>query len=79
MGIIIDVVQDDTVQSLTILADSPVDITDNSSEAIDINDNTGESTVIEVPQGLPGVQNLYVGYDPPSNPQEGWVWIDLNG
>lgn len=29
-------------------------------------------------KGEPGVQNLFVGETPPSNPQEGWVWIDTS-
>lgn len=46
--------------------------------AVNVNATTGPSTVIEVLKGAKGDQNVYVGDTPPSNPQEGWIWIDTS-
>lgn len=80
MAVIVDVLDNDVVTSIVVGDSVPVDITNTVNEVIEVTDNSDiPSVVVEVPQGLPGVQNLYVGYTPPSSPQEGWVWIDLNG
>ena len=45
---------------------------------VDVVVKENKTHVVEVLKGRPGVQNLYVSYEPPANPEEGWVWIDLN-
>ena len=79
MAVIVDVIDNDVTTSIVVGDSVPVDVTNTINETIDVTNNTDPSVVVEVPQGLSGVQNLYVGYTPPSSPQEGWVWIDLNG
>jgi len=79
MAVIVDVIDNDVTTTIVVGDSVPVDVTNTINETIDVTNTTGPSVVVEVPQGLPGVQNLYVGYTPPSGPQEGWVWIDLNG
>lgn len=62
---------------------SLVQVTDDNPGVINIENvvqqvaiqNPASAVVVEVLTGLPGVQNLYVGEIPPSNPQEGWIWI----
>jgi len=54
-----------------------IDIID--SPAVVVNRDTTTSTVIEVLKGAPGDDKVYVGPTPPSNPQEGWIWIDTSG
>jgi hypothetical protein len=77
---IIDIVGSDEVTSVALGTTTPVEVINVVSEVVEVNNTDNQTNVaVEVLKGLPGVQNLYVGYSPPDNPQEGWVWIDLNG
>lgn len=79
MAIKIDILEDDNITSLLVGTSIPPVVTENPSEEIVIVDSQTDSVAIDVLKGLPGEQILYVGYTPPENPQEGWVWVNLNG
>lgn len=77
MGVIIEI-QDEAGTVLSSTDDPTSEVIDIRSSTVTVDDPAPQSVVVEVMQGLPGVQNLYVGPTPPENPEEGWVWIDTS-
>lgn len=81
MGMIVDIVEPDTVVTNEIANDLALTIDVSPSIVTDVLVQD-DPVVIEVLAGLPGqpgVQNVFVGTTPPSNPQENWIWVDTNG
>lgn len=77
MGVIIEVHDEVGTTLATSTTNQHAEIVVNNAP-LDLSAPAAQSVVVEVLQGKPGVQNLYVGPTPPSNPEEGWVWIDTS-
>jgi len=80
MGIVIDIVEDDDVRSVSIESSSAVVINNSTTAAQEVVNTTTDATVVEVLRGLPGLQNVFVTEDgnPPAGPFENMVWIDVS-
>ena len=80
MGIVIDILQDDDVRSVSIESSSAVVVNSNPTTAREVVNTASDATVVEVLRGLPGLQNVFVTEDgnPPAGPFENMVWIDVS-
>lgn len=76
MAIILDIKDDSGSVVTTSQEDRKVIVVNNTP--VVLKDTTPESVVVEVLKGQPGDTKVYVGDQPPENPQEGYVWIQTS-